>query len=142
MSPSAIATYLFCLPYSMPRRALSATKKAQVYRHEHDHLMARAVALYHHELAKPPSEKRAGLRTICKIMEKEYYKETKQSISLNHNTLRNLANGGYTKAKFNSEKSWVTPDETEQVIKFVIEMADLGCPLSHRRLKEHIDMIL
>ncbi|KDR85856.1 hypothetical protein GALMADRAFT_234970, partial [Galerina marginata CBS 339.88] len=103
--------------------------------------MARAVALYQAEQQKPSTEKKLGLRRICSIVEKEYYKETKKTVSLNHNTLRNLANGGKTLSEFNAEKSWLLEEEAEEVIAYTIELAAQGFGLDHRRLKEHVDEI-
>ncbi|KIJ70358.1 hypothetical protein HYDPIDRAFT_78831 [Hydnomerulius pinastri MD-312] len=103
----------------MVGRAKSITKKAQLSRIEKDKVMACAVAAYQAELAKPSGEPKRSLRVVCQDREKEYLKETGQSITLNHNTLSNLAKGGTR----------------------LIEMAKRGFPLSHRRLKEHVDEI-
>jgi hypothetical protein len=127
----------------MARKALSQTKKAQVSREERDKLMKLAVVRYQQELRKPDGEKRDGLRTICRKVADEHYMKTKHRIPLNHNTLLNLTNGGRTKAQANfEEKGWITLEETEEVIRFAIETADWGIPLSQRRLKDHVDHIL
>ncbi|KIL55910.1 hypothetical protein M378DRAFT_188629 [Amanita muscaria Koide BX008] len=127
----------------MARKALSQTKKAQVSREERDKLMKLAVIRYQQELAKPDGEKRDGLRTICRKVADEHFLKTKHRIPLNHNTLLNLVNGGRTKAQANFEdKSWITHEETEEVIRFAVEIANWGIPLSQRRLKEHVDHIL
>lgn len=57
-------------------------------------------------------------------------------------TLNQLVSGGTTIAQANSKKSWITPAETELVLSFMEEMGDHGFSLSHRRLKEHVDLIL
>lgn len=41
----------------------------------------------------------------------------------------------------NAEKSWLTAEETRVIIHYVVEVAACGFPLSHRRLKEHVDEI-
>ncbi|KIK36842.1 hypothetical protein CY34DRAFT_26219 [Suillus luteus UH-Slu-Lm8-n1] len=126
----------------MVGRPKSLTKKAQVLREEKEKVMARAVAMYQVELAKPSSEKKQGLRKVCMDVQKAYLKETGQVVSLNHNTLANLAKGGVRLSKFNSStKSWLTPTETDKVLEYVVEMARRGFPLSHKRLKEHVDEI-
>ena len=62
-------------------------------------------------------------------------------VSLNHNTLRNLVNGGRLKAAANSEKGWLVDGEADELIHYVIENAEMGHPFSYRRLKEHADKI-
>ena len=46
------------------------------------------------------------------------------------------------KSKSNARKSWLTYEEQEVVLKYVIEMARCGFPLSPRHLHEHTEMIL
>lgn len=105
-------------------------------------LIMHAVAKYQAELAKSSSEKKQGLRKVCMDVQKEYLKETGRVISLNHNTLANLAKGGVRLSEFNSStKSWLTLAETDKVLEYVVEMARRGFPLSHKRLKEHVDEV-
>jgi hypothetical protein len=44
-------------------------------------------------------------------------------------------------AESHAYRAWLTDAETDVVINFIIEMGDRGFPLSHRRLKEHVDML-
>lgn len=104
--------------------------------------MARAVAIYQAELAKEPTEDKKGRRTVCREVEKEYLVETGRVIKLNDSTLANLAKGGRRLSDFNAEKGWLTPEETERVIEYSVETARRGFPLSHKRLKEHVNEIL
>jgi hypothetical protein len=96
--------------------------------------------MYQQEKAKAGKGK-LGLRKVCTLIEKEFFKETKKTVTLNHNTLRNLANGGTIRSEFNAEKSWVTKEEAEEVINYTVELASQGWGLDHRRLKEHVDEI-
>ncbi|KAG2347929.1 hypothetical protein BDR05DRAFT_875178 [Suillus weaverae] len=126
----------------MVGRPKSLTKKAQVSREEKEKVMAHAVAKCQAELAKLSSEKKQGLCKVCIDVQKAYLKETGQLISLNHNTLANLTKGGVQLSKFNSSmKSWLTPTETNKVLKYIVEMARCGFLLSHKCLKEHVDEI-
>ena len=125
----------------MARKALSATKKAQLAREEHTELMARAVAFYQQEQEKPAGKKKMGLHRVCSHFEKQYFLEKGKRISLSYTTLRNLSNGGRVLATFNTEKSWLLPEEAEEVVAYVIKIASWGHGLSHRRLKEHVDQI-
>jgi hypothetical protein len=105
--------------------------------------MAHAVALYLHERDKDlgAGQKRMSLRAVCQQVEGKYQVETGKTISLSHHTLRRLANGGKSKSLSNEAKGWLLPDEVEVVIRYAIEVANRGFPLTHRRLKEHVDEI-
>ncbi|THU97085.1 hypothetical protein K435DRAFT_596849, partial [Dendrothele bispora CBS 962.96] len=76
---------------------------------------------------------------VCAEVEAEYRRKTNKRISLNHNTVRNLVKGGQLQREFNEEKSWLTREEAEEVITYVLECASWGHPLDHKRLKEHAD---
>jgi hypothetical protein len=125
----------------MARKALSLTKKKQILQEDHTLCMARAVAMYRQEQEKPNREKKLGLRKICSIIEKEYFDQKKKAVSLNHNTLRNLVNGGMIRSKFNEQKCWLLQEEADEVINYTIELANQGYGLDHQRLKEHVDEI-
>ncbi|KAJ7580840.1 hypothetical protein C8J56DRAFT_896196 [Mycena floridula] len=125
----------------MPRKALSKTKKAQLECQERDRLMARAVVQYHAEQSCIGPGRKMGLRQVCREVEKEFFKETGRTITLNHNTLRNLANGGRSLTEFTEGKCWLLKEEVEEVIAYVKETAAWGYGLSHRRLKEYVDEI-
>jgi hypothetical protein len=94
--------------------------------------MARAVLCYQKEQAKPGPGKKAGLRTICWDLEKAYYLEKGKRISLNHNTLRNLANGRQMRSEANAAKGWLTKEEANEVVEYVIEVANWGHCSSHQ----------
>ncbi|RDB28659.1 Pogo transposable element with KRAB domain [Hypsizygus marmoreus] len=125
----------------MAGRAKSDTKKRQILRDAHDQLMKRAAEAYCNELAKPPGVRRRGLRTICADFERIYFAETGSQIRLSHMTLKRLAEGGRTHTEAKAESSWITEDEANILIDFIIEMGHRGFPLSHRRIKEHVDEI-
>lgn len=42
----------------------------------------------------------------------------------------------------NATWSWLTDEESEVVINYIMECGNRGFPLSHRRLREHINEIL
>ena len=125
----------------MVGRAKSQATKLRLSHTAHDNLMARAVAAYTLELAKPYGKLRKGARKICKDFERLYLQETGDPIKLSFSTLTRLANGGKTQVQSNSERSWLSPEETNVVLEYIIETGDRGFPLSHRRLKEHVDEI-
>jgi hypothetical protein len=71
-----------------------------------------------------------------------YRKETRMTIKLCYNTLIRGAAGRKSRAEANAGKSWLTDEETTVVITYISELGNHGFPLSHRRLKEHVDDIL
>jgi hypothetical protein len=125
----------------MPGRAKSDTKKAQLGRNAHDDLMAQAVEAYRIELKKSPGPKIRGAHTICKDFEALNKQATGRYIKLSYSTLTRLVMGGKTKAKSNAERCWLTNVEIGVVIAYIGEIGNRGFPLSHKRLKEHVDTI-
>jgi hypothetical protein len=125
----------------MPGRAKSDVEKHLAAKRIHDAWMARAITAYREEQKKKPVKSRRGLRTICAEFEALYFSETGKTLKLCHMTLKRLAAGGMTREQANADRRWLTKSEEDIVIGFISEMADRGFPLSHRRLKEHVDII-
>lgn len=127
----------------MPGRPKSDTKKRQIAREAKEEYQARAVEAYREELARKniglPSR---GAQAICNEYMDLYRKETGKEIQLNHATIIRHAKGKRTMAQFNEAKSWLSSEETELVVSYIIELGNRGFPLSHKRLKEHVDEIL
>ena len=103
--------------------------------------MVQAVTAYHEEQKKKPVKSRHGLRTICVEFKALCFSETGKTLKLCHMTLKRLSAGGMTREKANTNRRWLMDSKEEIVIDFIGEMADRGFPLSHRRLKEHVDII-
>ena len=125
----------------MPGWAKSMAEKATIDKRVHDALMARAVSAYQAELNKPNYRSRRGLRTICKDFEKLYYDEKGVRIHLSYSTLSRLVDGRKTREQANAHRQWLTAIEEDIVVNFIVEMAAQGWAVSHRRLKEHVDLI-
>ena len=125
----------------MTGRPLSDVQKLQRERKTKDGLLIRAVALYCYEQETAVNRKPLSLRKVCKQIEDEHWSETKTKVKLDHCTLQRLINGGTLKSIKNSKKSWLLESEVTMVIDYAIEAASRGFPLSHRRLKEHVDSI-
>ena len=104
--------------------------------------MAQAVALYQAEKAKATGGKPASLRAVCKTVSDDYYSRTQIRVHLDHNTLARLSNGGRSLTETNGKKSWLTNEEQDIVVQFIIELARRGFPLSPKRLREHTEHIL
>ncbi|KAJ2920001.1 hypothetical protein MD484_g405, partial [Candolleomyces efflorescens] len=128
----------------MPRKAQSKTKKAQLVSELQAELYARAVTRYQAEQNRVLGygETRKGLRVVRDEVEKEHFERTKQKVSLDHVTLWRLVNGGVSIQAFHAEQAHLTPAETEEVIKILLELASWGHPFSYQRLKEYVNQIL
>lgn len=122
--------------------AKSETKKRQIAREMLDAFKQTAVAAYCAELAKPIGIRRKGARTVAKDFVHLYQKETGQDIAIDHNFLIQQAKGWQTRSEANAAKCLLKPSEIQVVIDFVVECGNRGFPLSHKRLKEHVDKIL
>lgn len=126
----------------MVGRAKSQSKKDSEAREIKRKLLVQAVSMYQAEQEKPKKE-RKGLRTVCQLVEKEYYSKSRKWVKLDHKTLSRLASGGQSMADFNfTTKAWLTREEEEVVVQHVLELAERGFPVTHRRLKEHVDELL
>lgn len=125
----------------MARHAKSIAAKRVAIQHASAEVYQRAVDAYRAELAKPKDVPRHGLRVICAMIATLYREETGKSVKLSHTTLNRYVDGGKTRQEANGDRAWLTPGEEEVVITFILEMARRGFPLSHQRLKEHVDMI-
>ncbi|PBK90687.1 hypothetical protein ARMGADRAFT_933530 [Armillaria gallica] len=71
-----------------------------------------------------------------------YKQETGKEIKLNHATVINHTKGKNTRAQNNAQKAWLTPEEVEVIIAYIIELGNHEFPLSHQWLNEHVDKIL
>ena len=127
----------------MAGRAKSNLEKHLAAKRLHDAWMARAVAAYRLEQRKQRSKSspRRGLRRICIELQETCFVETGNHVKLCHMTLKRLVGGGKTRQQANADRRWLGDGEEDIVIAFIAEMADRGFPLSHARLKEHVDSI-
>lgn len=124
----------------MVGRTLSEAKKRLEARKLGDRLMERAVQAYQIELKKRFNRK--GARTICRDFEELHWQEKGVRIKLCYQTLIRRTSGKPTRADRAARESWLTEGEAAVVIDYIEEMGRRGFPLSHRRLKEHVDEIL
>lgn len=125
----------------MAGRSKSLSKRAQDSREEKEKLIIAAIVEYQLEQEKPEKE-RKGLRKVCKAIQVRHYLKTGKDIKIDPTTLNRRVNGGLGIIDSNALKAWLNPEEADVIIEYVIEVAARGFPLSHRRLKEHVDEIL
>lgn len=127
----------------MPGRALSETKKKQNRAAVKAAALAYATDRYLEEQEKKArGETWIGAKNIRDEVIALWKVEKKQEVKFTHQTILNHAAGRPTRADANAKRSLLTPEEVEVVITYIIEVGRQGFPLSHRRLKEHVDEIL
>ena len=125
----------------MPSNPSKSASKQKVDPVEKEALYTIAAALYQDELEKPVGI-RKGLCKICEEVSDEHFAHTKNRITLSKSTLSDRANGLRSRLESNASRSWVTPEEAEQLINYSLEMAQRGFPLSRRQLRDHANTIL
>ncbi|KIK93753.1 hypothetical protein PAXRUDRAFT_70221, partial [Paxillus rubicundulus Ve08.2h10] len=108
---------------------------------DHEEAMAYAIQLYREDEGKPKDQRR-GLRVVCRQVEEKMMKE-KKYVTLNHVTLKRRLEGGKSCQQANEEsQGWLTREEEETVVKYCLELAERGFPLTHHMLKCHVDTLL
>lgn len=131
----------------MVKHALSEDKKHQNHVKLVQQYMDQAVQLYNAEYAVGPGgsilKKPRSYADICRLMVEKCWKENKVSITLTKSALQRHIHGGKSRAQANAKKSsWLTDEEAEVIIRYAINLANQGWPLSTRRLTEHANLIL
>ncbi|PPQ86722.1 hypothetical protein CVT24_012473, partial [Panaeolus cyanescens] len=126
----------------MPTRSFRGKNAAQkiINQKVKNELMRQALAEYQAEKDLPVNSRR-GLRTVCNNVSTAYFEKTGTWVNLSHATLARWDEGGQTREDAAAERAWLSPAEEEVVVDFVLDMASRGFPLSHRRVKDHVDSI-
>ena len=126
----------------MGRKAKSQRQNILDYSNLKERWVQKAIEWYCADQEGPKQgEKCRSIRVCCRDAENECFQETKKTIKISPNTVLRRANGGRSIRKFNAEKSWLTEAEEKMVSDYAMELANRGFPLSHGRLKEHVDEI-
>ena len=122
----------------MVGRAATARKKRREVAELKETWMQRAINLYWQgqELPKPTS-----LETICRQAEAECLKDERKIVKLSSSTLDRRVKGGRSHKKAHKEQRWLNDEEVEEMIHNIILNAARGFPPTHRRIKEHVDII-
>jgi hypothetical protein len=118
-------------------------KKKQIAHQLKDGLILCAIALYLHDQSKDlaSKEKPLSIQKACKTIEDKHWRQTGKDVAIAPSTVLQVAKGGQLKNVVNAEKGWLLETKATTVINFAVEMAVQGFPLTHQRLKEHIDCI-
>ncbi|KAF8498949.1 hypothetical protein F5888DRAFT_1592165, partial [Russula emetica] len=100
--------------------------------------MQRAIEIYHQEqqLPKPRSQEK-----VCRQAEAECFQQTKKVVKLSSSTLDRHTKGGQSHKEGHRGQRWLNNEENEAVLQDIILNAQRGFPLTHRRIKEHVDEI-
>jgi hypothetical protein len=125
----------------MTKHAESDRKKQKKASKVEEEWTVRAAEIWQ-EGQKSSSRPAPSLQVALNQAQKEYLDQTGKVIKLNKSRVHRRVHGGKSRQEAADDRSWLTPEETKTVVDLAIEYADRGFPLSHRRLKEHVDMIL
>ncbi|KAF8489167.1 hypothetical protein F5888DRAFT_1622284 [Russula emetica] len=100
--------------------------------------MQRAIEIYHQEqqLPKPRSQEK-----VCRQAEAKCFQQTKKVVKLSSSTLDWRTKGGQSHKEGHRGQRWLNDEENEAVLQDIILNAQRGFPLTHRRIKEHVDEI-
>ncbi len=134
---------LLDLHLPMVGKSDSQALQRRKYLDHHAQLMQTAVELYRKNTELPKAEQKS-LRAVCVEVSSAHLDKTGEWIKLDKNTLARLSadSSHRTLSEFNAEKGWLHPEEANYIVEYVIELANRGFPLSHRRLKEVVDDLL
>lgn len=122
----------------MGRRANSKTKEKRLKSELQEEWLKIAVDRY---LTEKDTGNGIGARKICQEVSEECFEVTGKRVTLSKSTVMRRAKGGRSIRDFNAEKRWLSEAEEQIVADFAIDTAKRGFPLSHRRLREHVNEV-
>lgn len=128
----------------MPRKAKSDAQKAYDYSILKEHWENVALDRYLDALDQiaPKTRIKGGLQKFIDEAIEECKSTTRKTIYIAQQTLSDRKNGRMGIREANASKRWLSDDEEEEVVDYAIAVAQRGFPLSHRRLKEHVNEII
>lgn len=103
--------------------------------------LQRAIQIHTGAQPGPSSQHTPSLMEAITQAQRECLEQDKNIIQLSKSTLQRRVTGGLSRRQGHEHESWITEVEADIVVAFAIECADRGFPLSHRRLKEHVDQL-
>ncbi|PPR02738.1 hypothetical protein CVT26_009449 [Gymnopilus dilepis] len=113
----------------MVKSALSERIKSFKKLRANEHRLSQAAAAY--QQAKQGYTSKKSLRDIA------------YDYNVNYRTLaRRIKNEGPSILEFNAKKQKLTPAEEKVLVKFLLESAAIGFPLTHRQIERHANAIL
>ncbi|KIJ15145.1 hypothetical protein PAXINDRAFT_169318 [Paxillus involutus ATCC 200175] len=127
----------------MVGRAKSQASKKRITSTHQEQAIADAIHRYNENKEKP-REERKSLRAICREVQEEWRTQKKDNnITVNNCTVTRRLQGGRSCLQANVENhAWLTHDEEESVVGYLLELATRGLPLTHKALKLHVDTLL
>jgi cytidine deaminase len=128
-SPRFVNFFAFYRQIPMVGCALSKRAKQMARWQAINMTYQKAIDEYLQEQAKPKGKKRG----LCPIAAKH---------GVCFKTLSNLAKGGQTMSAFNASKQKLLCAEEHVLVKFILESANCGIPLSIKSIEKHADAII
>jgi hypothetical protein len=125
----------------MVAKAQSQALKERQRRKEEDEFKMRAAAAYINQELHG-GEKKKSARTIAKDFEMIWFSQHGKRLKICYAWIIRRSKNLPTRAQTAINRKWLTEEEEKIVVANIIELANRGWPLSHRRLKEHVDSIL
>ncbi|KAH9915342.1 uncharacterized protein B0H18DRAFT_824336, partial [Fomitopsis serialis] len=121
--------------------AKSITRKQREATVKKETVTQRAIEIYNEEQKKPESE-REGLRGCCRAAEDEYFRAKNVVVQVNHNTVNARRKGRKSVREAREDDTLETPGQTKYMLEYLVEVADRGFPMVHRRFRELADRVL
>ncbi|KAH6884630.1 hypothetical protein BKA70DRAFT_1059525, partial [Coprinopsis sp. MPI-PUGE-AT-0042] len=79
---------------------------------------------------------------ICTDIMQAHKELTGKSLKISHTTVIARWKGRKSRAEAAQNQEWLLPQETEVIIKYLVQSADQAFPSTHRRLKTEVDKVL
>ncbi|CEL61987.1 hypothetical protein RSOLAG1IB_04738 [Rhizoctonia solani AG-1 IB] len=129
------------------QRAKSLRRRHIEYADEKENLIQEAITQYTNQASEQtvgdhPRRRRKGLRTICEEVCNKYAQDTGRRIRIAHSVLEYRLKGGKSASEAHAKEAHLLKPENDLVCNYAIQLAKRGFPLSHKRLKEHIDELV
>ncbi|KAJ3893632.1 hypothetical protein GG344DRAFT_9807, partial [Lentinula edodes] len=115
----------------MVNKAKSQALRTQIAPEVKGKLEKEALQQYREEQGRELAvgERQKGARKICEVSN-SHFAATGKWVYLSYGTIINHANGGQLISNFNKSKRLLHPEEEEVIVKYAVEMAERGFPLS------------
>lgn len=126
----------------MVGRAKSEEVKRDEHRRKEEAFKAQAVEAYITEQQCTDSVRLRGARVIAEEWEGRWKRQNKYELQISKDYIIRHTAGSRTCKETATERRLFRPEEEDIIINDVVDCGDHGWPLSHRRLREHMDEIL
>lgn len=135
----------FSSSFNMVGRAKSQLLRAAERAETRQQLLIEAVERYKNQASHTVEggrSKRKSMRTVVREVSNEHFESTGHRVILSQSALSRRLRGWKSHEESREDKSLLTIREAEVVVAYIIELGNRNIPLSHRRLKEHVEEII